>query len=89
MFQERQESSFFIAKKISKLQALTIVLTISFSLAKEEKVTKDKSGLFKATLVFSVFKLGQKIPSPAFSQLYDSSKIGLLLRHSHIELRLS
>ena len=48
----------------------------------------NKSGLFKATLVFSVFKLGQ-IPSPAFIQLYNSSKIGLLLCHSHIELRLS
>ena len=47
-----------------------------------------KSGLFKATLLFSVFKLGQ-IPSSAFIQLYDSSKIGLLLCQSHIELRLS
>ena len=55
---ETRVLSFLLGTKISKLQALTIVSKISFSLAKEEKVTKDKSGLFKATLVFSVFKLG-------------------------------
>ena len=35
---------------------------------------KNKSGLFKATLVFSVFKLGQII-SPALSQLYVLARL--------------
>ena len=55
---------------------------------KDASKSKAKSGLFKATLVFFVFKLGQ-ILSSALIQLYNSSKIGLLLCHSLIELRLS
>ena len=48
----------------------------------------NKSRFFKATLEFSIFKLGQ-IPSSAFIQLQNFSRIGLLLWPIHVELRLS